>query len=122
MDFWQHSDNSNDSTSATTTQQNPEAGAESASSQNANTNSVDLGGDGGDALLQIPTFTEYVARTLNSSNDPLNEPMTSAMSSASGSKRPNVRSYESFSKGIDALNRYALKFIFYISSLRYFFE
>lgn len=63
----------------------------------------------GEGLLQIPTLNEYIAH-MNSSNDPLNEPTASvAGSTASGnSRRSAVRSYESFSKGIDALNRYLL--------------
>lgn len=60
-------------------------------------------GGGGD-FLQIPSFSEYVAR-MNSSNDPLNEAYPATASTSTTSKRVPVRSYESFSKGIDALNR-----------------
>ena len=96
-----HSENSNDSV---------QNGKSATGNNESNVGATSSNGDGGGDLLQIPTFNEYIAN-MNSANDPLNEPMvTPSMSTGSGSagsrRGQPIRSYESFSKGIDALNRY----------------
>lgn len=63
--------------------------------------------NGNNDILEIPTFNEFIARMDSGAcgEDPLNEPTTP--SSVPDAKK-DQRAYESFSKGIDALNRYLL--------------
>lgn len=83
-----HSENSNDSTNETTSQQ-----------QQSNKT---------DDLINIPTFKEFVNR-MESGETLLDESTVDEPTSSSGDKREPSRTYESFSKGIDSLNRYLLK-------------